>query len=120
MKKVDVELLLRIAVFGTFLGHGLVAIGVNIQWLPFLTTVGFSLEQARELMPVIGAIDLVIAAWILIKPNKYVLIYAVFWTFLTALMRPLSGGSWLAFVERTANWATPLALLFLNQRRIQN
>jgi len=34
------------------------------------------------------------------------------WGFWTALVRPLVGMSWLDFVERGANWATPLALYF--------
>ena len=34
-------LILRIGVFGTFLGHGLVALQGNPAWIPYLTTVGF-------------------------------------------------------------------------------
>ena len=33
--------------------------------------------------------------------------------FLTALARPIAGDPIWDFVERTANWATPLALLYL-------
>ena len=68
-------------------------------------------------MPIIGILDIVLAIWVLFKPNKYILFWMVFWAFLTAMMRPLSGGSILDFVERSANWAAPLALLYL--RRFQ-
>ena len=45
-----IELVLRIGIFGTFLGHGLLAISVNPSWLPYLATVGISPEQAKILM----------------------------------------------------------------------
>ena len=108
-----IEWVLRIGVFGTFLGHGLFAIFSNSTWIPYLTTVGFSPEWAVKIMPVIGAIDLVVAFVVLFKPLKPIIIYAVFWTFATALIRPISGESVLAFVERAANWAAPLALYFI-------
>jgi hypothetical protein len=105
------ELFLRIGVFGTFLGHGIFAIGVKASWIPFLTTVGFSESSAITLMPVIGVIDVFIACMALIWPIRIVLIYAIIWAFATALMRPISGDSFLDFVERAANWAVPLTLL---------
>jgi len=113
MKKISIQYLLRVAVFLTFLGHGLVAINDNIKWLYYLKTVGFSIEQAKQLMPIIGITDIIVAFIILIRPNKYVVLWAVIWTFSTALIRPISGESILAFVERGSNWITPLALYFL-------
>lgn len=115
MNKSAVDLILRIGVFGTFIGHGILALRVNPGWVHFLTTAGFSAEQAQVIMPVIGSLDIILAIWVLIKPNKYVLLWMVFWAFLTALMRPLSGGSFIEFVERSANWAAPLALLYLRR-----
>jgi hypothetical protein len=107
-----VEWVLRVGVFGTFLGHGLMAVAVNPGWIPYLTTLGISAGQARIIMPIIGSIDVVVALWVLLKPNKYVILWAVFWAFATALIRPISGELFLAFVERAANWAVPLALYF--------
>lgn len=115
MNKSIIDLILRIGVFGTFLGHGILAIQVNAAWLPYLTTVGFSIEVAKFVMPVIGGIDIILAIWVLIKPNKYILFWMVLWGFLTALIRPISGGSIIQFVERAANWAAPLALLYLRR-----
>ena len=108
-----IEWVLRIGVFGTFLGHGMLAILSNSDWISYLTTVGFSNEWAIRIMPVIGTIDLLVATTVLFKPVKPVLIYAVIWAFLTALIRPFAGESILAFVERAANWAAPLALYFI-------
>ena len=110
MKASRIEWVLRIGVFGTFLGHGLLAISVNPFWIPYLTTVGIPPQQAQFIMPMIGSIDLIVALWILIRPNKYVVLWAVFWALATAIIRPLSGELFLSFVERSANWAAPLAL----------
>ena len=107
-----IEWVLRIGVFGTFLGHGLLAISLNPTWIPYLTTLGFTPDQAKILMPVIGSLDIIVALWVLFKPNKYVLLWAVFWGLATAIIRPLSGELFLTFVERAANWAVPLALYF--------
>ena len=104
---------LKIGVFGIFFGHGIYAIQVNTAWVPFLVVVGFSNEFALQIMPYIGILDIIIAISVLIKPLRIILIWAVFWAFLTALMRPIAGGSWLDFIERSGNWATPLALFLL-------
>lgn len=108
-----VEWVLRVGVFGTFLGHGLLAISTKSTWIAYLMTVGFSREQAMDVMPMIGYLDVIIAIWVLLKPNKFVVGWAIFWTFTTATIRPLSGEPFLEFVERAANWATPLALYIL-------
>ena len=107
------ELVARIGVFGTFLGHGIVAIGVNPKWIPLLTAFGLSGEQAVFVMPFIGILDIVVAILILVYPIRIVLFWALFWAFLTALSRPVSGDSFLEFFERSSNWGLPLVLLIL-------
>ncbi len=106
---------LRIAVAGEFIGHGLLAIGGKkdwIGWISQMTNIGNS--TAVTLLWWIGAFDVVVALIILIKPIRIVLLWAVFWSFWTALVRPIVGVGWLDFVERSANWGAPLALLFLS------
>jgi hypothetical protein len=104
---------LKIGVFGIFLGHGIYAIQVNQAWIPYLEKVGFSNNISNQIMPYIGYLDIIVAVSVLIKPIRFILIWAIFWAFLTALMRPIAGGSILDFVERAGNWATPLALLLI-------
>jgi hypothetical protein len=106
-----IEWVLRIGVFGTFVGHGCYAIGGKPQWIPLLTAFGFSEQIAVFLLPVIGWLDLVIALIVLLRPFKPVLYWAVCWTFLTALSRIVSGESVFEFFERFSNIACPLALL---------
>ncbi len=113
--------ILRIGVFGIFLGHGSYAIQVHPLWVQFLETAGFSTVSAIKIMPYIGYLDILVAISVLIKPLRIILIWAVFWAFLTALMRPIAGGSIVDFIERSGNWATPLALyLLLKWKTIQS
>lgn len=107
------EIVARIGVFGTFLGHGIVAVGVNPKWIPLLTAFGFSGEQAVFIMPFIGILDILVAISILVYPIRIVLFWAFFWALLTALSRPVSGDSFLEFFERSSNWGLPLVLLLM-------
>lgn len=107
------ELVLRVGIFGSFLGHGVFALMVKQSWIPYLTTVGFSEQTALTLLPLIGILDIIVALFVLFMPLKIVLVWAVFWGFATALIRPLAGDPIWDFVERSANWAAPLALLLL-------
>jgi len=108
-----VEWILRIAVFGTFLGHGVFALLVKQSWIPYFTSIGMSEANAVVLLPLIGILDIMVAIFALLKPIRGVLIWAVLWAFMTALIRPISGEPIWDFVERSANWAAPLALLYL-------
>ena len=105
--------ILRIGIAGTFIGHGMFAFFVNASWIRYLETVGFSSDLAIKIMPLIGVIDFLVGALVLIKPFKIVVLYAFIWTLATALIRPLSGESIWAFVERASNFMAPLALYFL-------
>lgn len=106
--------ILRIAVAGEFLGHGIFALQAKPQWLGWISQLtGAGDILAAKLLLAVGILDLLVALTVLIKPLKPVLIWAVFWGFWTALVRPLVGEPIWDFVERWANWGAPLALFFL-------
>lgn len=108
------EWLLRVGVAGEFAGHGLLAIGGKADWIKWTSQLtGVSAETATTLMLLVGIADLCVAAIVLFRPIRPVLLWAAFWGFWTALVRPLVGVGWLDFVERAANWAAPLALFYL-------
>tara|TARA_B110000261_G_C12976221_1_gene314551 strand:+ start:214 stop:591 length:378 start_codon:yes stop_codon:yes gene_type:complete len=111
---------LRLAVFLTFIGHGLLAFYGNESWLIYLETVGFSRETSKTLIVYIGIIDIIVAIIVLVKPNKYVVLWCVLWAFSTALIRPIAGEDILDFVERGANWLAPLALFFILNNKREN
>ncbi|OHA00419.1 MAG: hypothetical protein A3C07_01025 [Candidatus Sungbacteria bacterium RIFCSPHIGHO2_02_FULL_47_11] len=109
-----IEWILRIAVAGEFLGHGVFALQGKKDWIGWFAKFGVAdAGIATQLLFLIGAIDIALAILVLIRPIRIVLLWMVFWGFWTALIRPLVGMPIWDFVERWANWGAPLALLFL-------
>src|SRR3989338_5790935 len=112
-----IEWLLRIGVAGEFLGHGLLAIGGKADWVGWITKLtGVEAGMATTLLMLVGIMDIIVAMVVWLRPVSPVLLWAAFWGFWTALVRPLVGQSWLDFVERSANWAAPLALYYYYKR----
>ena len=112
------EWLLRVGVAGEFAGHGLLAIGGKADWAKWIGQLtGVDAATAATLLLLIGIFDVIVALVVLIKPISPILLWAAFWGFWTALVRPLVGQSWLDFVERAANWAAPLALYYFYQSK---
>ena len=107
------EGLLRVGIFGSFLGHGVFALQVKAGWLPYFTAVGMTEATGAMLLPLIGAMDVVVAVMALFWPLRAILAWAAVWGFWTALLRPIAGQPIWDFIERWANWAAPLALLAL-------
>ena len=110
-----VEWVLRIAVFGEFLGHGIFAIQGKKQWVEWFSNFGINDAQlATKMLLLIGIIDLTVAVIVLLKPIRLALLWATFWGFWTAMIRwPIGPDPIWDFVERSANWGAPLALLLL-------
>ncbi|MBW4721926.1 hypothetical protein [Saccharothrix obliqua] len=106
--------LLRLGVATEFIGHGWAGWQGQRDWLPYYALFGISPHTATELvMYVVGALDIIVGLFALIRPIRAVLLYATLWAVFTALLRPLAGESWWEVVERAGNYAAPLALLFL-------
>ena len=80
----------------------------------YFDAIGMSPGAASTLLQYIGLLDLTIAAIVLLKPIRAVVLWAAFWGFWTALIRwPIGPDPFWDFVERFANWGAPLALLLL-------
>ncbi len=109
-----VEWMLRVGVFGEFLGHGILGLQGKEKWVEWMGQLfGASPETGLQLVVAIGVLDVVIAVLALVAPVRITLLWAAFWGFATALVRPIVGESFWDFVERWANWAAPLSLLLL-------
>ena len=107
------EWLLRIGVAGEFFGHGILAIQKKADWIKWIgDMLNVEVSTATTLVVLIGLLDVIVAAIVLLRPMPKVLLWAAFWGFWTALVRPLVGQPIWDFVERSANWAAPLALYF--------
>ena len=116
-----IEWILRIALFGEFLGHGIFALQLKSTFVGMLVAffgfVGINLatNSANTIMYFIGAADVLTAILALIFPFRLLLVWASVWAFLTALARPISGDPIWDFVERFANIGVPLALLYIRE-----
>ena len=109
-----IEWVLRIAVAGEFIGHGVFALQGKKAWIEWFSVFGISdTGLATKLLFLVGALDIALAVLIIIKPVRLALLWMEFWGFWTALVRPLVGEPIWDFVERWANWGAPLALLSL-------
>jgi hypothetical protein len=109
-----VEWVLRIAVFGTYLGHGVLALQLKPSFLELIEGMsGITGKLAESLLYTIGVIDIMTAILAIVYPFRLLLIWATLWGFLTAVARPVSGEPVWDFIERWANWGAPLALLYL-------
>ncbi len=109
-----IQWVLRIAVAGEFIGHGVFALQQKGDWVKWMgQLIGTSPEVSGQLIFLVGLFDLLIALIVLLRPIPAVLLWAAFWGFWTALVRPLVGMPIWDFVERWANWGAPLALLLM-------
>ncbi len=109
-----IEWVLRVAVAGEFLGHGIFAVQGKQAWIDWFRIFGISdANLAAKLLLMIGILDITLALLVIVKPIRLALMWMAFWGFWTSLLRPIVGEPIWDFVERSANWGAPLALLLL-------
>ncbi|MBI4714259.1 hypothetical protein HY771_03700 [Candidatus Uhrbacteria bacterium] len=109
-----IEWILRIAVAGEFIGHGVLAVQGKPAWIEWFSVFGISdVALATQLLTLVGTLDIVLAIIVLLRPVRLALLWMSIWGFWTAILRPIVGESGWDFIERFANWGAPLALLFL-------
>lgn len=105
---------LRLAVAGEFLGHGVLALQGKPAWIEWFSLFGVSDPVvATKLLALVGLLDVLLAILVLVKPVRLALLWMAIWGFWTALLRPITGEPVWDFIERFANWGAPLALLLL-------
>ncbi len=110
------EWVLRLGIFGEFLGHGIFALQGKPAWIDWIEQLtGLDTATAATMLTIVGVADVLIAFLVLFFRciPRAVLLWAAIWGFWTALVRPLVGEPIWDFVERWANWAAPLALLLV-------
>ncbi len=109
-----VHWVLRLTCFFCFLGHGAFGPITKTGWIPYFEVVGITGAASLKLQPLVGVLDMLVAAAILFFPLRAVLVHMIIWTFWTALLRPLAGQGWFELLERGGNYGIPLALLYLS------
>lgn len=113
--KKTIKWILRIAVAGEFVGHGVFALQGKEGWFKYFYPFGITeVSTITTILLIVGIMDVALAALVLIKPMRIALLWMAFWGFWTALIRwPIGDEPIWDFLERWANWGAPLALLFL-------
>ena len=115
MNNKKIEWILRIAVAGEFIGHGMFALQGKTSWFVYFKPFGIVDPQTIvTLLTLVGTIDLLLALLVLIRPIRIAVLWMAIWGLFTAMLRwPLGPDPVWDFVERWANWGAPLALLLM-------
>lgn len=109
---------LRVAVFGEFAGHGLLALLGEKSWVELVQKLtGADAGLAAQILFVVGLVDVSVAVITLVRPVNFILVWAVAWGVFTALLPFLMGESIFEFMGEWTNWGAPLALLLMNLSR---
>jgi uncharacterized membrane protein YphA (DoxX/SURF4 family) len=109
------EWILRIAVAGEFIGHGIFALQGKESWFKYFEPFGITNpETITTLLFLVGLMDVLLAILVLVRPVRIAILWMALWGLWTALIRwPFGPDPIWDFVERWANWGAPLALLYI-------
>jgi uncharacterized membrane protein YphA (DoxX/SURF4 family) len=107
--------ILRVAVAGEFVGHGVFALQGKEGWFKYFEALGFhDPNTITAILLFVGVMDLLLAFHVLVKPIPVFVLWMAGWGLWTAFIRwPVGPDPVWDFVERWANWGAPLALLVL-------
>lgn len=110
-----IEWVLRLGVFGEFIGHGVFALQGKEGWFKYFYSLGINNpDTITTILLIVGIMDVILAIIVLLKPVRPLLLWMAFWGLWTALIRwPFGGDPIWDFLERWANWAAPLALYLI-------
>jgi len=109
--------ILRIAVAGEFLGHGVFGLQQKSAWVGWTQQLlGVDASMAGTIILLVGIMDILLAILILVKPMRPLVLWMAFWGLWTAILRPLVGEPIWDFIERFANVGAPLALYYLMKK----
>jgi len=107
--------ILRIALAGEFLGHGVFALQGKEGWFKYFEPFGITNpDTITTLLLIVGIMDVALAVLVLIKPIRPLVLWMAVWGMWTALIRwPFGGEPIWDFLERWANWGAPLAFWYM-------
>lgn len=108
---------LRIAIAMCFIGHGAFGIITKEIWTHYFAVFGIGRVMAYRLMPVLGAVDILLGVAMLVRPIRAIAGWLVIWGLITAALRPLSGEPFAELIERAGNFGAPLAFVLLTANK---
>ena len=93
MKKDTIKRLIqwtiKIIVAYLFIIHGIKALLQDQVMLSYFTYFGFSLGLSIVLLILVGILDLIVAGFVLFKPKKFIVIWAIIWPIVPTIMEQL-------------------------------
>lgn len=115
----SLHLIFRVACAMCFIGHGAFGLITKPIWCNYFAVFGIGETMAYKLMPVVGAVDILLGVILLFYPLRFSVGWLVFWGLFTASLRPLSGEPFAEFLERAGNYGAPVILLLLTTSSIK-
>ena len=108
-------LVLRLAIALALIGHaGLGVFQQKAGLLEMYARVGLpSRIEGIPLAAMIGWFELTLAAAILLKPFRALLVFVCVYKITSGLLYPVSGSYWWEFIERGADYMAPIALILV-------
>jgi len=109
-----IQWILRIAVAGEFIGHGVFALQGKAGWFVYFKPFGITNpETIVTMLMIVGILDLLLALIVLVRPIRPLVLWMALWGLFTAMIRwPIGPDPFWDFVERWTNWGAPLALYY--------
>jgi hypothetical protein len=106
---------LRLAIVLLLLGHGMLQSSVHKPM--FCSQYSMIGLPGTAIEPYIGGVEILLAAAVLLRPARPLLVGIVFWKLATEALCPMAGMPLWMFIEHGASYAAPLALVFLDLSR---
>lgn len=113
-KENKIQWILRVAVAGEFIGHGVFALQGKAGWFVYFKPFGITNpETIVTILMIVGILDLLLALMVLVRPIRPLVLWMALWGLFTAMIRwPIGSDPFWDFVERWTNWGAPLALYY--------
>lgn len=113
-------LVLRVAIALALIGHaGLGVFQQKAGLLDMYAKVGLpSTIEGIPIAAVIGWFELTLAAAVLLKPFRTLLVFVCVYKMMMGLLHPVSGALWWEFIERGADYLAPIALILVGDALI--
>jgi len=107
---------MRISIALLLIGHGGFGLLVRKhEWYDYFGFFGITANtvDAAHLLTVFGTFEILLGIAVLVVPWRGFLVFVLFYKLVTELLRPLVGQEVFQFIERSGDYALPLALFVL-------
>lgn len=113
---IPIEWVMRVGLALLLIGHG--GFGLHVrkpEWYDYFGFFGISEStvDSANLMTVFGLFEMALGVAVLLSTWRPLLLFILAWKLITELLRPLTGQQLFQFIERSGDYALPLALFVM-------